>query len=108
MDENKELEQEFSEEEAVEITVIVDKPQQEFTEEDEIEEDMACGNKKKKKCSAEDEEDIEEDMACGNKKKKKCSEDEEDVCPNCGKPMSDVKRHEEDMLCNKKKKKCSK
>ena len=78
MDENKELEQEFSEEEAVEIPVIVDEPQQEFAEEDEIEEDMACGNKKKKKCSAEeDEEEVEEDMACGNKKKKKCSCEEE-------------------------------
>ena len=87
MDENKELEQEFSEEEAVEIPVIVDEPQQEFTEEDEV----------------------EEDMACGNKKKKKCSEDEEDVCPNCGKPMSECEcDKEEDMACgNKKKKKCS-
>lgn len=109
MDENKELEQEFSEEEAVEIPVIVDEPQQEFAEEDEIEEDMACGNKKKKKCSAEDEEDIEEDMACGNKKKKRCAEDEEEVCPNCGKPMSECEcDKEEDMACGtKKKKKCS-
>lgn len=73
MDENKELEQEFSEEEAVEIPVIVDEPQQEFAEEDEIEEDMACGNKKKKKCS----EDEEEEMACNPKKKKKCSCEEE-------------------------------
>ena len=105
MDENKELEQEFSEEETVEIPVIVDEPQQEFAEEDEIEEDMAYGNKKKKRC-AEDEEEVcpncgkpmsececdnEEDMACGNKKKKKYSEDEE-----------------EEMACNpKKKKKCS-
>ena len=87
MDENKELEQEFSEEEAVEIPVIVDEPQQEFAEEDEV----------------------EEDMACGNKKKKKCSEDEEDVCPECGKPMSECEcDKEEDMACgNKKKKKCS-
>ena len=87
MDENKELEQEFSEEEAVEIPVIVDEPQQEFTEEDEV----------------------EEDMACGNKKKKKCSEDEEDVCPECGKPMSECEcDKEEDMACGtKKKKKCS-
>ena len=73
MDENKELEQEFSEEEAVEIPVIVDEPQQEFAEEDEVEEDMACGNKKKKKCS----EDEEEEMACNPKKKKKCSCEEE-------------------------------
>ena len=90
MDENKELEQEFSEEEAVEIPVIVDEPQQEFAEEDEEdvcpncgkpmsececdnEEDMACGNKKKKKCS----EDEEEEMACNPKKKKKCSCEEE-------------------------------
>ena len=109
MDENKELEQEFSEEEAVEIPVIDEPQQEEFAEEDEIEEDMACGNKKKKKCSAEDEEDIEEDMACGNKKKKRCAEDEEDVCPNCGKPMSECEcDKEEDMACgNKKKKKCS-
>lgn len=87
MDENKELEQEFSEEEAVEIPVIVDEPQQEFTEEDEV----------------------EEDMACGNKKKKRCAEDEEDVCPNCGKPMSECEcDKEEDMACGtKKKKKCS-
>ena len=87
MDENKELEQEFSEEEAVEIPVIVDEPQQEFAEEDEV----------------------EEDMACGNKKKKKCSEDEEDVCPECGKPMSECEcDKEEEMACNpKKKKKCS-
>lgn len=87
MDENKELEQEFSEEEAVEIPVIVDEPQQEFAEEDEV----------------------EEDMACGNKKKKKCSEDEEDVCPECGKPMSECEcDKEEDMACGtKKKKKCS-
>ena len=109
MDENKELEQEeFAEEEAVEIPVI-DEPQQEFAEEDEVEEDMACGNKKKKKCSAEDEEDIEEDMACGNKKKKRCAEDEEEVCPECGKPMSECEcDKEEDMACgNKKKKKCS-
>lgn len=109
MDENKELEQEFSEEEAVEIPVIVDEPQQEFAEEDEVEEDMACGNKKKKKCSAEDEEEVEEDMACGNKKKKRCAEDEEEVCPECGKPMSECEcDKEEDMACgNKKKKKCS-
>lgn len=110
MDENKELEQEeFAEEEAVEIPIIVDEPQQEFAEEDEVEEDMACGNKKKKKCSAEDEEDIEEDMACGNKKKKRCAEDEEEVCPECGKPMSECEcDKEEDMACgNKKKKKCS-
>ena len=109
MDENKELEQEFAEEEAVEIPVIVDEPQQEFTEEDEIEEDMACGNKKKKKCSAEDEEEVEEDMACGNKKKKRCAEDEEEeVCPECGKPMSECVCDEEEMACgNKKKKKCS-
>ena len=88
MDENKELEQEFSEEEAVEIPVIVDEPQQEeFAEEDEI----------------------EEDMACGNKKKKRCAEDEEEVCPECGKPMSECEcDKEEDMACgNKKKKKCS-
>ena len=88
MDENKELKQEeFAEEEAVEIPVIVDEPQQEFAEEDEV----------------------EEDMACGNKKKKKCSEDEEDVCPNCGKPMSECEcDKEEEMACNpKKKKKCS-
>ena len=88
MDENKELEQEFAEEEAVEIPVIVDEPQQEeFAEEDEV----------------------EEDMACGNKKKKKCSEDEEDVCPECGKPMSECEcDKEEDMACGtKKKKKCS-
>ena len=87
MDENKELEQEFAEEDAVEIPVIVDEPQQEFAEEDEV----------------------EEDMACGNKKKKRCAEDEEDVCPNCGKPMSECEcDNEEDMACNpKKKKKCS-
>ena len=88
MDENKELEQEeFSEEEAVEIPVIVDEPQQEFAEEDEV----------------------EEDMACGNKKKKRCAEDEEEVCPECGKPMSECEcDKEEDMACGtKKKKKCS-
>lgn len=87
MDENKELEQEFAEEEAVEIPVIVDEPQQEFAEEDEV----------------------EEDMACGNKKKKRCAEDEEDVCPECGKPMSECEcDKEEDMACGtKKKKKCS-
>ena len=110
MDENKELEQEeFAEEETVEIPVI-DEPQQEFTEEDEVEEDMACGNKKKKRCSEEeDEEEVEEDMACGNKKKKRCAEDEEEVCPECGKPMSECEcDKEEDMACgNKKKKKCS-
>ena len=92
MDENKELEQEFSEEEAVEIPVIVDEPQQEeFAEEDEEEvcpecgkpmsecvcdeEEMACGNKKKKKCSEDEKE--EEEMACNPKKKKKCSCEEE-------------------------------
>lgn len=87
MDENKELEQEFAEEEAVEIPVIVDEPQQEFAEEDEV----------------------EEDMACGNKKKKRCAEDEEDVCPECGKPMSECEcDKEEEMACGtKKKKKCS-
>lgn len=86
MDENKELEQEFAEEEAVEIPVIVDEPQQEFAEEE-----------------------IEEEMACGNKKKKRCAEDEEEVCPECGKPMSECEcDKEEDMACgNKKKKKCS-
>ena len=78
MDENKELEQEeFAEEETVEIPVIDEPQQEEFAEEDEIEEDMACGNKKKKRCSEEDEEEVEEDMACGNKKKKKCSCEEE-------------------------------
>ena len=110
MDENKELEQEeFAEEEAVEIPVIDEPQQEEFTEEDEIEEDMACGNKKKKRCSEEDEEEVEEDMACGNKKKKRCAEDEEEVCPECGKPMSECEcDKEEDMACgNKKKKKCS-
>ena len=110
MDENKELEQEFSEEEAVEIPVIDEPQQEEFAEEDEIEEDMACGNKKKKRCSEEeDEEEVEEDMACGNKKKKRCAEDEEEVCPECGKPMSECEcDKEEDMACgNKKKKKCS-
>ena len=111
MDENKELEQEeFAEEEAVEIPVIVDEPQQEeFAEEDEVEEDMACGNKKKKRCSEEDDEEVEEDMACGNKKKKRCAEDEEEVCPECGKPMSECEcDKEEEMACGtKKKKKCS-
>ena len=71
---------------------------------------MACGNKKKKRCSEEeDEEEVEEDMACGNKKKKRCAEDEEEVCPECGKPMSECEcDKEEDMACgNKKKKKCS-
>ena len=109
MDENKELEQEeFAEEEAVEIPVIDEPQQEEFAEEDEIEEDMACGNKKKKRCS-EEEEEVEEDMACGNKKKKRCAEDEEEVCPECGKPMSECEcDKEEDMACgNKKKKKCS-
>ena len=88
MDGNKELEQEeFAEEEAVEIPVIDEPQQEEFTEEDEI----------------------EEDMACGNKKKKRCAEDEEEVCPECGKPMSECEcDKEEDMACgNKKKKKCS-
>ena len=111
MDENKELEQEeFAEEEAVEIPVIDEPQQEEFAEEDEIEEDMACGNKKKKRCSEEeDEEEVEEDMACGNKKKKRCAEDEEEVCPECGKPMSECEcDKEEDMACGtKKKKKCS-
>lgn len=112
MDENKELEQEefAEEEEAVEIPVIDEPQQEEFAEEDEIEEDMACGNKKKKRCSEEeDEEEVEEDMACGNKKKKRCAEDEEEVCPECGKPMSECEcDKEEDMACgNKKKKKCS-
>ena len=112
MDENKELEQEeFAEEEAVEIPVIDEPQQEEFAEEDEIEEDMACGNKKKKRCSEEeeDEEEVEEEMACGNKKKKRCAEDEEEVCPECGKPMSECEcDKEEDMACgNKKKKKCS-
>ena len=111
MDENKELEQEeFAEEEAVEIPVIDEPQQEEFAEEDEIEEDMACGNKKKKRCSEEeDEEEVEEDMACGNKKKKRCAEDEEEGCPECGKPMSECEcDKEEDMACgNKKKKKCS-
>ena len=86
MDENKEFEQEeFSEEDAIEIPVIVDEPQQEeFAEEDEI----------------------EEDMACGNKKKKKCAEDEEEVCPECGKPMSECECDKEEEMA-KKKKKCS-
>ena len=111
MDENKELEQEeFAEEETVEIPVIDEPQQEEFAEEDEIEEDMACGNKKKKRCSEEeDEEEVEEDMACGNKKKKRCAEDEEEVCPECGKPMSECEcDKEEEMACvTKKKKKCS-
>ena len=83
MDENKELEQEeFSEEDAIEIPVIVDEPQQEeFAEEDEIEEDMA-------------------------KKKKRCAEDEEEVCPECGKPMSECECDKEEEMA-KKKKKCS-
>ena len=110
MDENKELEQEeFAEEEAVEIPVIDEPQQEEFAEEDEVEEDMACGNKKKKRCSEEDDEEVEEDMACGNKKKKRCAEDEEEVCPECGKPMSECEcDKEEEMACGtKKKKKCS-
>ena len=110
MDENKELEQEeFAEEEAVEIPVIDEPQQEEFAEDDEIEKDMACGNKKKKRCSEEEDEEVEEDMACGNKKKKRCAEDEEEVCPECGKPMSECEcDKEEDMACgNKKKKKCS-
>lgn len=83
MDENKEFEQEeFAEEDAVEIPVIVDEPQQEeFSEEDEVEEDMA-------------------------KKKKRCAEDEEDVCPNCGKPMGECECDNEEEMA-KKKKKCS-
>ena len=85
MDENKELKQEeFAEEEVVEIPVIDEPQQEEFAEEDEVEEDMA-------------------------KKKKRCAEDEEEVCPECGKPMSECEcDKEEDMACgNKKKKKCS-
>ena len=110
MDENKELgQEEFAEEEAVEIPVIDEPQQEEFAEEDEVEEDMACGNKKKKRCSEEDDEEVEEDMACGNKKKKRCAEDEEEVCPECGKPMSECEcDKEEEMACGtKKKKKCS-
>lgn len=89
MDENKELEQEFAEEEAVEIPIIVDEPQQEeFAEEDEEEVCPECG-KPMSECEC----DKEEEMACGTKKKKKCSEDE---------------KEEEEMACNpKKKKKCS-
>ena len=83
MDENKEFEQEeFSEEDAIEIPIIVDEPQQEeFAEEDEIEEDMA-------------------------KKKKRCAEDEEEVCPECGKPMSECECDDDEEMA-KKKKKCS-
>ena len=74
MDENKELEQEFSEEEAVEIPVIVDEPQQEeFAEEDKAEEEEICPEcgKPMDECECDDE---EEEMA---KKKKKCSCEEE-------------------------------
>ena len=72
MDENKELEQEFSEEEAVEIPVIVDEPQQEFAEEDEEDVCPNCG-KPMSECEC----DNEEEMACNPKKKKKCSCEEE-------------------------------
>ena len=84
MEENKEFEQE------------VEEPQQEeFAEDDAVEIPVIV--------------EEQEEMACGNKKKKRCAEDEEeDVCPNCGKPMSECECDEEDMACgNKKKKKCS-
>lgn len=75
MDENKELEQEeFAEENAVEIPVIVDEPQQEeFAEEDKAEEEEVCPEcgKPMDECECDDE---EEEMA---KKKKKCSCEEE-------------------------------
>ena len=121
MDEEKvQVEQEVEEptveqeevEEAIEIPVIVE-------EQGEVEEEMACGTKKKKKkcaegeddedvcpkcgkpmseCECDDEEDDEEDMACGGKKKKKkCSADEEDelepeeICTSCGEPLAKCK-----------------
>ena len=75
MDENKELEQEeFAEENAVEIPVIVDEPQQEeFAEEDKSEEEEVCPEcgKPMDECEC----DEEEEMA---KKKKKCSCEEEE------------------------------
>lgn len=76
MDENKELEQEeFAEEDAVEIPVIVDEPQQEeFAEEDEVEEEEVCPECGKPMDECECDDDEEEEMA---KKKKKCSCEEE-------------------------------
>lgn len=84
MEENKEFEQEVEETQ-----------QEEFAEDDAVEIPVIV--------------EEQEEMACGNKKKKRCAEDEEeDVCPNCGKPMSECECDEEDMACgNKKKKKCS-
>lgn len=74
MDENKELvQEEFAEEDAVEIPVIVDEPQQEeFAEEDKVEEEEVCPEcgKPMDECECDD----EEEMA---KKKKKCSCEEE-------------------------------
>lgn len=83
MEENKEFEQEveetqqeeFAEDDAVEIPVIVDEPQQEeFAEEDKVEEEEVCPEcgKPMDECECGDEE--EEEMA---KKKKKCSCEEE-------------------------------
>lgn len=82
MEENKEFEQEveetqqeeFAEDDAVEIPVIVDEPQQEeFAEEDKVEEEEVCPEcgKPMDECECDDE---EEEMA---KKKKKCSCEEE-------------------------------
>lgn len=82
MEENKEFEQEveetqqeeFAEDDAVEIPVIVDEPQQEeFAEEDKVEEEEVCPEcgKPMDECECGDE---EEEMA---KKKKKCSCEEE-------------------------------
>lgn len=76
--ENEPKEEEFAEE----VCPKCGKPIEEC-ECEEDEEDMACGNKKKKKCSCEEDEEEyeevheEEEMACGNKKKKKCSCDED-------------------------------
>lgn len=82
MEENKEFEQEveetqqeeFAEDDAVEIPVIVDEPQQEeFAEEDKVEEEEVCPEcgKPMDECECDDE---EEEMT---KKKKKCSCEEE-------------------------------
>lgn len=82
VEKNVEPQEEFTEDDAVEIPVIMDEQPQEFAEEEQDEEDeevcLKCG-KPLDECVC-DENEEEEEMACGKKKKKKkCSCEDEKI-----------------------------
>lgn len=82
VEKNVEPQEEFTEDDAVEIPVIIEEQPQEFAEEEQDEDNEEvcpkCG-KPLDECVC-DENDDEEEMACGNKKKKKkCSCEDEKI-----------------------------